>query len=131
MDRGIIRNREQAQQIRDFSGLRWGTITPTDIDGFFEINKELFVFIEIKFEGREMPYGQRLGLERVVDLLQKEKHAILIIAKHNEKIGVDIDAANCEVVRYRFREQWVIPKNPVRLKEFCDWFIESCLGYLP
>ena len=48
IERGKIRNRDQAQQIRDFSGMCFrGTITPTDIDGYFEINNELFVFMEI------------------------------------------------------------------------------------
>ena len=34
LDRGKIRNRECAGQLKDFSGLRFGKITPTDIDGF-------------------------------------------------------------------------------------------------
>lgn len=125
--RGKIRNREQAQQIRDFSGLRWGTITPTDIDGFFEINNELFVFIEIKFKGKNLPYGQKLALERLIDILQKDKKAILIIAKHNENPEDDINAAACEVVQYRFRGKWVIPTRRFKLKEFCDSFIEMQL----
>lgn len=132
MVRGKIKNREQSSQIRDYSGLRWGTITPTDIDGFFEINNELFVFIEIKFEGRPMPFGQKLGLERLVDALQKDKKAILIVARHDSPPEADIDAASREVVSYRFQGRWVrLEAGAWKLKEFCDWFIESQLGWLP
>jgi len=130
-ERGKIRNRDQAQQIRDFSGLKWGKITPTDIDAFFEINNELFIIIEIKFKGKSMPYGQKWALERLVDALQKDKNAILIIAKHNERPNVDIDAAKCEVIKYRFKKEWIIVRKQWELKEFCDWFIEGMLGYLP
>lgn len=131
MVRGKIRNREQAQQIRDFSGLKWGTITPTDIDGFFEINNEVFVFIEIKFEGRSMPYGQKLALQRLVDILQEDKNAILIVARHDEKPENDIDTAECQVVRYRFKKKWIEIKKQEKLKDFCDRFIKNKLGYLP
>ncbi len=130
-ERGKIRNREQAKQLRDFSGLKWGTITPTDIDGFFEINNEVFIFIEIKFKGISMPYGQRLALERLIDILQKDKNAVLIMAKHNDKPNVDLDAAKCKVIKYRFRKNWMEVNKEWELKDFCDWFIESVLGYLP
>jgi len=128
MDRGKIRNREQAQQIRDFSGLRWGTITPTDIDGYFEMNNELFVFVEIKFAGRELPYGQKLALERLVDIIPKDKKAILIVAGHNENTCTDIDAANCQVMRYRYAANWYLPKEEKTLKQFLDTFIDKTRG---
>ena len=45
-ERGVIRNRQFAQQLRDFSGLRFGKITPTDIDGFMDFGDRLFVVLE-------------------------------------------------------------------------------------
>ena len=124
MDRGKIRNREQAQQIRDFSGLRWGTITPTDIDGFFEIQNIIFIFIEIKYKDAKLPFGQRLALERLIDIISKEKKAILILARHENEPKEDIDAANCEVTQYYFRQTWHNEKLKRKLKDFCDWFIK-------
>ena len=46
-ERGVITNRARARQIRDFSGLQIGTITPTDLDGLIEFHDECFIFCEI------------------------------------------------------------------------------------
>jgi len=43
IERGVIRNKQYARQIRDFSGIAVRNITPTDIDGFFEMKNEVFV----------------------------------------------------------------------------------------
>ena len=39
----------------DFTGLRWGKITPTDIDGFVEIRDKAYVFIEVKYSNTFAP----------------------------------------------------------------------------
>ena len=49
--RGKIGNRRRALQIRDFTGLRWGNITPTDIDALIDFGDKVFVFIEVKKKG--------------------------------------------------------------------------------
>jgi len=120
--RGKIRNREAIKQIRNFSGLRWGTITPTDIDGYYEINNIAFIFIEIKYKNSVLPYGQRLALQRLVDNIGEKKKAILILARHEKESGEDIDTANCEVVKFYFRGEWHDARLKQNLKEFCDWF---------
>lgn len=118
-----IRNREQIQQIKDFSGLKWGKIYPTDIDGFFEINNKIFVFIELKYGGRELKGGQKLALERLVDVIAKEKEAILIIARYDEELEKDINVATCKVIKYRYRKRWIHTEREWTVKECCDWFI--------
>ena len=123
-ERGKIRNREAARQIRDFSGLKWGAITPTEIDGYFEINNVAFVFVEIKYRNSELPYGQRLALQRLVDNIGENKQAILILARHDVESGGDINAATCEVAKYYFRGGWHEIQRKQTLKEFCDWFID-------
>jgi len=40
--RGKIEHRDRARQIRDFSNLRYGNITPTDIDGLIEYQNKCF-----------------------------------------------------------------------------------------
>ena len=65
-ERGVINNIQRAQQINDFSNLLYGKITPTDIDGMIEYRGKLYIFFEIKYKDKDMPFGQRLALERLV-----------------------------------------------------------------
>ena len=52
--RGVILNPARMQQIVSFEGMKYGTITPTDIDGFIEYknkwqapNIDLYPLIEV------------------------------------------------------------------------------------
>lgn len=127
--RGKIRNPDQAMKVRDFSGLRWGKITPTDIDGFVEFANTLFVFVEGKFNGSAMPYGQRLALERLCDACHNEankKYSIAFVVAHN---GTDsFDYAKGPVVQYRWRGTWVEPTKPVMLKDAIDRMHRRYIG---
>lgn len=109
-ERGVIRNREHAQQLRDFSGLRFGKVTPTDIDGFLEFGNRLFVVIEGKYGGAQMPYGQRLALERLIDVCHKPPatYGILLVGGHNA--SGDVDYGAMKVTRYRWGGQWFTPR---------------------
>ena len=113
--RGLIRNREFAQQIRDFSGLRWGKITPTDIDMFVEFGGKLFVLAEGKHGSAHLPFGQRLAFERLVDALHDPPARIsvgLIVA--HDTTG-DIDFAQLPVRAIRYRGKWRPPKTACTL----------------
>jgi len=44
--RGTIRNATSALQLRDYSGLCWDRITPTDIDGLIDFGGRAFVLFE-------------------------------------------------------------------------------------
>lgn len=124
VERGEIEHRRRAQQIIDFSGIRYGKCTPTDIDGLIELNGEVFVFIEYKFDDKEMPYGQRLALERLVDIVGDAKPAILIIAKHQKPPEQDIDGANATVVKIRTKRQWITEwVEGKTVREVADTFI--------
>ena len=120
--RGKIINRKRKKQLSDFSGLRYGKITPTDIDGFIDFGNIVFIFFELKLEDVELPTGQRLALERLVDGMEKEgKCSIGIIAIHGIfSTNKDIDASSCIVTCYRFKKQWVIPKKEYTLKQMID-----------
>ena len=122
---GKIRNRNFARQLRDFSGLRWGKITPTDIDGFVDFQDKIFVFIETKFNGREMSTGQRMALERLCDACAAGgKHSIVLIASHaNEDAeNTDIDVANLPVVQFRTNGKWGTPKEAIVVRQAIDKF---------
>lgn len=124
MDRGKIRNREQARQIVSYDGLKWGTITPTDIDGCIEYRDRAFIFFESKYKGAELETGQRLAFERLIDNLSKMKPAILIFVWHENEPNTDIKIASCQVVRFYYQQKWREEKSRRKLKEFCDRFIE-------
>lgn len=125
VNRGVIQNRERARQIIDFSGIRYGNITPTDIDGFFERANEAFVFYELKFRDAEMPTGQEVALKRLVDATrQANKKAVLFLCRHEvEDTSKDVDAAKAIVKKIYFNGEWY-NGNGRTLKQITDSFMK-------
>lgn len=125
-NRGIIRNRKLAQQIRDFSGLRYGKITPTDIDCFLDFGDKLFVFVETKHKGAIVPFGQRLALERLSDATEsKDRKSLLLIAIHYVMEDEDINFSECIVVELRYEGKWKLLDKPHTVKEIIDRFLKK------
>lgn len=120
---GVIRNREAAKRLRDYSGLRWGRITPTDIDAFLDFRNEVFVVIEAKRAGAKIPYGQRLALERLVTALSATKRALLLIVEHACEGDQDIDIGACTVSQYYSRGRWFIANGRRTTRRFIDAFL--------
>jgi hypothetical protein len=118
MLRGKIYNRAYAAQVNDFSGMRWGNITPTDMDGLIEYHNKCFIFIETKFMDKPLPYGQKLAFERLVDSLNKP--GILIVTTHNG--SGDIDMKSTKIREYYWQGKWY-PGLDIQLKCFVDFFI--------
>lgn len=106
MSEPLIRNRAFMMQIKDYSGLKFDRITPTDIDGFIDFGNKLFVFIECKHGNAPLPYGQRLALERLTDATSSPpaRESMCIIASH-ESDG-DISVADAIVRKIRWRGVW-------------------------
>ena len=111
-ERGVIRNRAAAQQLRDFSGLRFGRITPTDIDAYLEFGGRLFVFVEAKYGGSPLPYGQQLALERLVDAIHNPpiRYATALVVSHDTQ-GADVNFSETRVRRFRWDGAWRFPKE--------------------
>lgn len=105
--RGEIRDQQLGAQVRDYSGLRFGQITPTDIDGYIEYHGRAHVTWELKYRDTELPYGQRLALERNCDDLNNTRPAIAIIASHDARRGEVIDGANAIATEVRFNGKWM------------------------
>lgn len=120
--RGIIRNRQYATQIRDFSGMRFGSITPTDIDGYIEYRGRCHVLIELKYGEARLPYGQKLALERLCDDLEQAKPTLAIIASHT-CVG-DIDVAGATVTETRFHGKWYPREDGASVREMTERFID-------
>ena len=115
--RGQILNREFGSQIRDFKGLRWGNITPTDLDIFIEFKNVLFVLAELKYGEAHLPYGQKLALERITDSLQKTGESFLFVCKHDNRPPKDIIASESIVSSFYWRKEWHNPKTVKTLFE--------------
>ena len=135
--RGVIRNRELRQQILDFSNLRYGNITATDIDGFndgvIEYKGRGYLFIEIKYEERELPYGQRLAFTRLSDDLESSGNPTLfVISSHQiHDPAVDVDVAETEVREFRYGGKWYSLSRPLTTKQISDSFIRSLEKRIP
>lgn len=124
--RGLVFNAERAAQLRDYSGLRYGAKTPTDIDGFLDFNDRLFVILELKVQGELLGRGQRLALERLCDSAHVEgrRDAIVIVAEHTTPSQLPIDAARALVREYRYRAAWLpMAMHKLTARGFLDTFI--------
>lgn len=123
-ERGRIRNKDFKRQIFDMSGLRYGKITPTDIDGFMDFGDKLFIFFESKHGDSGMSYGQNLAFERIVDACQsKGRESVGFVLSHHADTD-EIDVASLLVVKYRNGFAWHIPKRQITMKEAAGWFVE-------
>jgi hypothetical protein len=123
MRRGEIHYRERARQLRNYSGLCFGNITPTDIDGLIEYHGKAYLIIEVKLNNTRVSFGQRLALERLTDDLLRP--SMCIIAMHEiENPLEDIDVAKCLVSEYRFKGEWRIPKVQRNVRELIEIFLK-------
>ena len=121
-NRGKIRNICYAEQIIDFSGLRFGTITPTNIDGYMDFWGKGHVFFEAKHSDALPPRGQKLAFERLVDPLAP--FSICIIASHNAPHHEQINAAETIVTDVRFLKEWIKPDRNLNTKVVIEKFLD-------
>ena len=113
--RGVIQNEARKRQINDFRDLRFGNITPTDIDAVIEYHGKAYAYLEIKYGDAELPYGQRLYLERQVqDNARAGKQAIAAVVEHNiHNTEVSVPVAECPV-RSIYLSKEMKWRNPLR-----------------
>lgn len=126
-ERGIFRNRQYAQQLKIFKGLRFGRITPTDIDGFMDFGNNVYVFIEAKHGTAPLPYGQKLALERLCDTCTDAGKAAVVLIAHHQTDG-DIDVAALPVSLLRMKGKWRKPKKAVNVREAIEQYLEWNAG---
>jgi len=123
--RGTIRNATSALQLRDYLGLCWNRITPTDIDGLLDFGGRAFVLFELKAQGAPLPRGQELAIERVVDAIESGgAFALGLVAEHITAADTAIDAAVATVIRIRWRRSWRQPACLRSLRDTIDRFLE-------
>lgn len=116
--RGSIRDREASNAVKDYTKLRWGKITPTDIDGLIDFGGKLFIVIELKYGDKELERGQELALERLADTIGKSKVCYAIVARYNTKGDIQVDT--CIVERMRVNEKWIQSREGANVKCLID-----------
>lgn len=124
-NRGKIQDPEHAKQLIDFSGIKYGKITPTDIDGNIEYHNKAFIFYEYKYGNAEMPKGQRKALIRLVDRLnESDAEAALLICQHNTKAPEMINGAEARVRFIYYRGKWYSENLRRNVRQVSDAFIK-------
>lgn len=125
--RGRIAYRDRKKQIITFENLRYGNITPTDIDCTLDYHGDVFAFVEVKYGDTEIKDGQRMYLENVVNGLSDGGcEAAAFVVSHNiENVNDDIDAADCIVRMVYTKRKWYnLEKQNTTLKEQMDLFLK-------
>lgn len=124
---GEIRDAEKARQLMLFKSLRWGKISPTNIDMLLEFNDRLFVLCEAKFGAAPLPLGQRLGLERTCAAIQASSDRVAVVFQVTHDRSDDVDLGLCTVVRYYSGKEriWKTLPRVTTLKEAIDALIEK------
>jgi len=118
----LIKNREYLRQVVNFSGLRWGKITPTDIDAVIEFQDKVLIFIEAKHGESQPDTGQRLALERLCNNCVKAgKQSAVFIASH--KSEAEIMLADCMVTRIYVKGVWRVPTRKLTIREAVDDYL--------
>ena len=92
----------------DFSGITFGSASPTDIDMSFDIkSKDLFCFAELKLTGNEMPMGQSVHYHRLGKCLAEAGQTVLfVLAEHDtQDCSQNILARSSAVKSYKLYDK--------------------------
>ena len=123
--RGVIFNRDRRRQIVDYSRLRHGLITPTDLDGLIDYHDGRFAFLELKYMTAHLSDGQKKALVRLVDRIDKSgAMAALFVATHEvHDPNRDVPADLCIVRAIYSCRSWQHVDGSPTLREAVDEFM--------
>jgi len=115
-DTGKIRYPRRASQQIDYSGVRFGNATPSNVDGLLELDDHFFVIFEYKHaSAAKMSNGQRIMIERVCDAIHARtsppSYCVAIVAQHESPVGTEIDGANAKALGVRWKGKWIDVSN--------------------
>ncbi len=126
-ERGVYQSINRGKQLIRFDGMQYGNITPTDFDGMIEYKNRFWIAYEAKMEGKDVPSGQKLALERFIrDVKNAHKQGIAIIAEHNVlDTRRDVFLKDCMVRELITTEnqRWRPPKYRITVKDITDLYI--------
>ena len=130
MKENRIFNEEAFNQVLSFEGMDYDNgIHPTDIDGVIEYGDKAYVLFEVKHDGVDLRYAQKLYLERTVsDYAKSGKRVLAIVADHHgsdpkEKVLLK----DCIVREVLYAEspkkKWQPPRTKTTCLQMTDWFL--------
>ena len=113
--------RDRAKQLIDFSHMEYGVVHPTDIDAILDLKGKGWIFFEVKTGQKDVPLGQRICLERLVDNMNKSgKYAVSVVCEHYTPPGKDIDLSQCVIRKVYYKGRWLENYYGMLVKEFTD-----------
>jgi hypothetical protein len=115
----LIRNSKQVSQSIDFTGFENNKIHPTDIDFVFEFDNEILILGEVKRDGNDLPTGQRLVVERMVDRWGDKGIALKVVHSHRDE-NTDIPLLDCFVESYYLDGKWTTLNTKYSLVAFIN-----------
>ena len=126
--RGTFQNEEFAKQLVSFEGMRYEgrqgklNVSPTDIDGFIQLDKiNCFIFFELKKQGSPSA-GQGSALMRLVDAVEKSgANSVLFVACHGT--SETIVAKDAKLTEVYWNHNWQQRVHSVTLGEAIERFI--------
>lgn len=130
----LIHNVNKARQFADYSGLAFGNIYPTDVDGYIEYKNIACVLYELKYRDATMPKGQQIALERMVDNARTAgKDAVLFLCSHDAPEEDAIDVANAVVKQIYYCGKWHHADGETAkywTEKFLRWSEKKQLGWM-
>lgn len=107
-NRGKLQFRARARQIISFEGMKYGNGSPTDIDALIEWKDRAYILMEFKLRGAELPGGQKLALQRMIDDFERAgKLATLLVCEHEvDDPEQDVIAREAMVRQVYFAGEW-------------------------
>lgn len=125
-------NINRARQLISFDGMDWDGASLTDIDFCLEFRDNIWVLGEVKGKDVNVPKGQKLLLNRFVNMARKSgKHAIAMVVEHHVWDYKEIvQLRDCQVREYLTTEtgRWAMPRRPFYVEEMITQYISLCEG---
>lgn len=105
--------------------MKYGTVQPTDIDAILQYKGLFYLICEVKYNGKDVPLGQRICLENMTDDFNiAGKEAMAIVADHYvDDEDEPVQLAECIVREYYWDGKWRVPKKQMTVKDAYDWAI--------
>lgn len=122
----MVRNRKTLGQLILFEGLQRKGLSPSDIDAVLEIHDNYLILFEVKKDGVDIPRGQRLLLETLVDVWDETGRLGLVVkATHRVKNNEDILLKDCEVEEVYYKGSWKVIERTILVGKFLDDFYKK------
>lgn len=115
------------KQVIDFSGLQFGSIMPTDIDGCIDWHGRALVLMEYKYRDTPLPYGQQIALTRMIDMAEATgKRAVLMVCEHEQADPEkNVEAADARVREIYHRGKWYEIGYKPTVREMTERFLKG------